>query len=68
MANDSNTIGNHIITFAKDDYNKAIGESLIDAKNDAEAISSFLLQFRDSPSPYNLTLKKLNAYYYGVFI
>jgi site-specific recombinase XerD len=30
-------------------YNKAIGESLIDAKNDAEAISAFLLEFRDSP-------------------
>lgn len=53
MADDSQSIGNHVISFAKDDYNKAIGESLIDAKNDAEAISAFLLEFRDSP----LTLK-----------
>lgn len=49
MLDDSENIGNHIITFTKDDYNKAIGESLIDAKNDAEAISSFLLEFRDAP-------------------
>lgn len=49
MVEDSKNIGNHIISFAKDDYNKAIGESLIDAKNDAQAISSFLLEFRDAP-------------------
>lgn len=49
MVNDSKNIGNHIIAFAKDDYNKAIGASLIDARNDAEAISSFLLEFRDAP-------------------
>ena len=49
MVDDSKNIGNHIINFAKDDYNKAIGAALIDAKNDAEAISSFLLEFRDAP-------------------
>lgn len=49
MVGDSKNIGNHIIAFAKDDYNKAIGASLIDAKNDAQAISSFLLEFRDAP-------------------
>lgn len=49
MVDDSKNIGNHIIAFAKDDYNKAIGSSLIDAKNDAQAISSFLLEFRDAP-------------------
>lgn len=49
MVDDSKNIGNHIIAFAKDDYNKAIGASLIDAKNDAQAISSFLLEFRDAP-------------------
>lgn len=53
MPEDSTNMGNHIIAFVKDDYNKAIGESLIDAKNDAQAISSFLSEFRDSP----LTLK-----------
>jgi DNA transposition AAA+ family ATPase len=39
MTDSSKDIGSHIIAFAKGDYNKAIGESLIDAKNDAEAIS-----------------------------
>ena len=49
MVDDSKNIGNHIVAFATDDYNKAIGSSLIDAKNDAQAISSFLLEFRDAP-------------------
>ena len=49
LVDDSKNIGDHIIDFAKDDYNKAIGASLIDAKNDAQAISSFLLEFRDAP-------------------
>lgn len=49
MPEDMSNIGIHVIQFAKDDYNKAIGDSLIDAKNDAQAISSFLLEFRDSP-------------------
>lgn len=42
-------MGNQIIQFSTGDYNKAIGESLIDAKNDAEAISAFLNEFRESP-------------------
>ncbi|MEQ1790469.1 MAG: hypothetical protein ABL857_08500, partial [Rickettsiales bacterium] len=46
---DTNHIGDQIIQFATDDYNKAIGSSLLDAKNDAEAISAFLCEFRDSP-------------------
>ena len=49
MVDDSKNIGNHIINFAKDDYNKAIGAALIDAKSDAQAISSFLLEYRDAP-------------------
>lgn len=49
VADTSNMMGKHIIQFAVDDYNKAIGESLIDAKNDAEAISAFLNEFRESP-------------------
>ena len=45
---DSAKMGQQIITFARDDYNKVIGNSLIDAKNDAEAISTFLREFNDS--------------------
>lgn len=51
--NDNHHMGDQLIQFETDDYNKATGETLIDAKNDAEAISSFLSEFRDSP----LTLK-----------
>jgi len=65
MADDSQNIGQHIISFATDDYNKAIGESLIDAKNDAEAISSFLLEFRDSrltlPYTYQISSKSYDV-------
>lgn len=44
MVDNSKNIGDHIIAFAKDDYNKAIGAALIDAKNDAQAISSFFIR------------------------
>ncbi|MCD8525586.1 MAG: tyrosine-type recombinase/integrase [Gammaproteobacteria bacterium] len=46
---DLSTIGKDIIKFARDDYNKMIGSALIDAKDDAQAISSFLREFVDSP-------------------
>lgn len=38
-----------ILQFAKDDYNKAMGEALIGAHNDAEAIALFLQEYKDSP-------------------
>ncbi len=41
-------MGSTIIKFTHDDYNKELGSALIDAHNDAEAISSFLNEFRDS--------------------
>lgn len=37
-----------IIQFTRDDYNKELGSALIDAKNDAEAISAFLREYKDS--------------------
>lgn len=46
---DSTKMGQQIIKFARDDYNKVIGNALIDAKDDAEAISTFLREFNDSP-------------------
>jgi len=45
----SESMGKQIVTFASDDYNKSDGHALIDAKNDAEAISAFLREYRDSP-------------------
>jgi len=53
MDRDAKNIGKHLVTFATDNYNKALGEALINAKDDAEAISSFLQEFSESP----LTLK-----------
>ncbi len=43
------SINHLILQFAKDDYNKAIGEALIGAGNDAEAIAVFLQEYKDSP-------------------
>lgn len=43
------TANNLILQFSKDDYNKALGEALIGAGNDAEAIAVFLQEYKDSP-------------------
>ena len=40
---------NLILQFAKDDYNTAMGEALIGADNDAQAIAVFLQEYKDSP-------------------
>lgn len=42
LAETQEKMGDAIIQFKRDDYNKALGSSLIDAKDDAEAISTFL--------------------------
>lgn len=49
VAQDANLMGEAIIDFTDDNYNKELGQSLIDAKNDAEAISAFLNEYRESP-------------------
>jgi site-specific recombinase XerD len=49
MSDSPQNMGKSIIRFARDDYNKELGSALIDADNDAEAISTFLNEFRDSP-------------------
>lgn len=49
LAADLSKMGSELIQFTKDDYNKALGASLIDAKTDVEAIHSFLNEYRDSP-------------------
>lgn len=41
-------MGKAIIQFTRDDYNKELGSTLIDAKDDAEAISIFLREYKDS--------------------
>ncbi|MCD6040094.1 MAG: integrase family protein [Gammaproteobacteria bacterium] len=49
IRNDTHHLSKLLIHFSTDNYNKAEGLSLLDAKNDAEAISAFLNEFRDSP-------------------
>ena len=43
---DQAKMGDRIIQYAHDDYNKGTGHALIDAKNDAQAIASFLNEFK----------------------
>lgn len=55
----SERMGNSIVEFARDDYNKELGSALIDAKNDAEAISTFLSEFKDSPETLRSYTKEI---------
>ncbi len=55
----STMMGNKIIKFARDDYNKTIGSALIDAKDDAEAVSTFLCEYRDSPATLQSYAKEI---------
>ncbi len=49
VADSLEKMGSAIIEFTHDNYNKELGSALINAKDDAEAISSFLSEFRESP-------------------
>jgi hypothetical protein len=44
----SNEAVHQMTAVAQDDYNKATGEVLIDAKNDGQAVITFLQEYRDS--------------------
>ncbi|MBP9722126.1 MAG: site-specific integrase [Gammaproteobacteria bacterium] len=44
----SSDMGRVILEFTNDDYNKKLGSALIDANNDAEAIATFLNEYKDS--------------------
>lgn len=48
-AEKTKAIGKQILQLSRDNYNRAMSESLLDAKNDSEAISTFLSEFQDSP-------------------
>ena len=49
LSGNSGQMGQAIIEFTQDDYNKELGgATLIDAKNDAEAVSTFLNEYKDS--------------------
>ncbi len=52
-------MGKAIIRFTRDDYNKELGTPLIDANNDAEAISSFLQEYKESPETLRSYTKEI---------
>jgi site-specific recombinase XerD len=55
----SEHMGKSIMAFARDDYNKELGSALIDAKDDAQAISSFLSKYKDSPETLRSYAKEI---------
>lgn len=55
----SEHMGKSIVAFARDDYNKELGSALIDAKDDAQAISSFLSEYKDSPETLRSYAKEI---------
>lgn len=48
LADNPEQMGKAIIRFTRDDYNKELGTALIDAHDDAEAISAFLREYKES--------------------
>lgn len=52
-------IGNITIHFNVDDYNKNLGPALIDANNDAQAIASFLNEYKDSTATLRSYAKEI---------
>lgn len=55
----SESMGQQIVSFDSDNYNKTDGNTLIDAENDAQAISSFLREYRDSPETLRSYAKEI---------
>ena len=54
-----NDMGKVTIAFTADDFNKKAGIALIDANNDAEAISAFLNEYKDSPATFRSYAKEI---------
>ena len=52
-------MGQKIINYRADDYNKAAGEALIAADNDADAIASFLSEYKSSSRTLTLYAKEV---------
>lgn len=59
LSDDPNTLAKDTITFSGDNYNKELGSALIDAKNDGQAISSFLREYKDSPETLRSYAKEI---------
>lgn len=59
ISDNSEYMGKGMIEFTGDDYNKELGSSLIDAKNDGQAISSFLREYKESPETLRSYAKEI---------
>lgn len=59
LANQSDKMGTAILTLNQDDYNQELKTVFIDAKNDAEAISSFLNEYKNSPATLRSYAKEI---------
>lgn len=59
IAETSNTMGKVLLDFTDDNYNQKLGSKLIDAKNDADAIASFLDEYKDSPQTLQSYAKEI---------
>jgi len=59
LADSPDHMGKTLVQFTSSDYNKELGSCLIDAKNDAEAISTFLYEYKDSPETLRSYTKEI---------
>lgn len=59
VADTSNTMGKVLLEFTDDNYNQELGSKLIDANNDAEAIESFLNEYKESPETLRSYAKEI---------
>ncbi len=55
----SNTMGKVLLEFTDSNYNQELGSKLIDANNDAEAIESFLNEYKESPETLRSYAKEI---------
>lgn len=55
----SKTMGKILLKFTDNNYNQKLGSKLIDANNDAEAIESFLNEYKESPETLRSYAKEI---------
>lgn len=59
LVDNAENMGRAMIEFTHDNYNKELGATFIDAKDDASAISTFLNEFKDSPETLRSYAKEI---------
>lgn len=59
VSSDMAELGNRLVMLSHDDYNKAMGPSLLDAHDDSEAVALFLSEYKDSPETLRSYAKEI---------